>query len=373
MIISTHTEHRTVFRQPGRFGGWPANYGMWSWDDEIALVYVEGAFANVQQGHKRDKHVPFATIVARSIDGGENWENGPFRGPTPKNCALSADEHMAEVLQIGNPYKGENPPVQFEGSIDFLNPEISVLVARTTCHDVPAPIYSWFHVSNDRGRSWTGPYRFEGICDDLLLSSRTDIVPISAGHALFLLSTHKSNGEEGKVLCAETVDGGRTFNIKSSLRDDEPTGFEIMPSSIRLENGSILTTVRTQALNGPGSIDLYESTDVGVTWNKRPSAVESLGPAHSNPPALVQTKTGRLCVVFGYRNPPFGMRARYSDDNGKTWSKDIVLRDDGGDPDLGYPRAVLRSDGKIVTAYYYNTHTDSERFIGATVWDADRE
>lgn len=25
----------SIFREPGRFGGWPANYGIWHWGDEI--------------------------------------------------------------------------------------------------------------------------------------------------------------------------------------------------------------------------------------------------------------------------------------------------------------------------------------------------
>ncbi len=35
----------------------------------------------------------------------------------------------------------------------------------------------------------------------------------------------------------------------------------------------------------------------------------------------------------------------------------------------GYPRAVQRTDGKIVVAYYYDTDPNQERFIAATVVD----
>ena len=27
-------EHVIVYREPGKFAGWPANYGMWAWDNE---------------------------------------------------------------------------------------------------------------------------------------------------------------------------------------------------------------------------------------------------------------------------------------------------------------------------------------------------
>jgi hypothetical protein len=55
-----------------------------------------------------------------------------------------------------------------------------------------------------------------------------------------------------------------------------------------------------------------------------------------------------------------------------SWGNEIVLRDDGGCWDLGYPRTVQRADGKIVTVYYFNNAADQERYIGATIWDPGR-
>ena len=77
---------------------------------------------------------------------------------------------------------------------------------------------------------------------------------------------------------------------------------------------------------------------------------------------------GRLVVTYGYRNPPFGIRARISEDNGKTWGDEIILRDDGGNFDLGYTRDLLRPDGKLVTIYYFSNNVLSDRYIGATIW-----
>ena len=38
--------------------------------------------------------------------------------------------------------------------------------------------------------------------------------------------------------------------------------------------------------------------------------------------------SGFLCVIYGYRAQPYGIRAKVSKDNGKTWSKAIILRND---------------------------------------------
>jgi hypothetical protein len=75
-----------------------------------------------------------------------------------------------------------------------------------------------------------------------------------------------------------------------------------------------------------------------------------------------------VCLTYGYRDPPFGMRARLSEDGGVTWGPERVLRDDAGCHDLGYPRTVQRPDGTIVTVYYFNDRPDGERYIAATLW-----
>ena len=36
--------HVTVYREKGRYGGWPANYGVWSWGDEILVGFSAAYF-----------------------------------------------------------------------------------------------------------------------------------------------------------------------------------------------------------------------------------------------------------------------------------------------------------------------------------------
>lgn len=44
---------------------------------------------------------------------------------------------------------------------------------------------------------------------------------------------------------------------------------------------------------------------------------------------------------------------------------EIILRDDAGSHDIGYPRTVVLSDDTVVTAYYY---TDA---LGAALYDLE--
>ena len=76
----------------------------------------------------------------------------------------------------------------------------------------------------------------------------------------------------------------------------------------------------------------------------------------------------RLCLTYGVRTKPYGIRARLSRDQGKTWGDAITLRDDGGAADLGYVRSIVRPDGMLVAVYYFNDRTRPERYIAATIW-----
>ncbi|MBS7634690.1 exo-alpha-sialidase [Candidatus Bathyarchaeota archaeon] len=84
----------------------------------------------------------------------------------------------------------------------------------------------------------------------------------------------------------------------------------------------------------------------------------------------------RVLCVCGRRAPPYGILAKISNDGGMTWGKEIILRDDGGSPDLGYPRAALLPDGKIITVYYFNDAKNfvkcegGIRYIAATIFEA---
>ena len=66
--------HVMVYHQPGRFGGWPANHGIWSWGNEILVGFSAGFFKD----HGPDRHAidhdrPEEHLLARSRDGGLSW------------------------------------------------------------------------------------------------------------------------------------------------------------------------------------------------------------------------------------------------------------------------------------------------------------
>ena len=355
-----------IYRRPGEFAAWPANYGLWAWGDEVVAIFSQGFLGGEENLHARDKTRPFVGKQARSHDGGVTWEAEPFAGKIPGGTVLSGDEHVVESLQCGPKIVPDRDLMPLDTPIDFLDPEVIVLCARTGLN---GGAVSWFYVSRDRARSWQGPYRL-GDFGLPGISARTDIVPLGRNDALFLLTAAKADGHEGRVFCVRTRDGGRNFSLESFV-GPEPEGYAIMPASLRLADGTILTAVRCSSGGKWGErkawIDLYRSEDEGRSWAYAGRPVANTGYG-SNPPTFTALADGRLVIVFGFRDAPFGMRATVSRDNGATWDAPIVLRADGGTPDLGYPRTVLRADGTLLTVYYFNDGTGTERYIAGTIF-----
>ncbi|MFO7730069.1 MAG: hypothetical protein R6V86_04815, partial [Spirochaetia bacterium] len=64
-------KHVKVFYQQGKYAGWPANWGIWSWGEEI-LVGFTLADHKDGSGHTYDRKTARAKF-ARSLDGGNSW------------------------------------------------------------------------------------------------------------------------------------------------------------------------------------------------------------------------------------------------------------------------------------------------------------
>ncbi len=361
--------HVTIYKEVGRYAGWPANYGIWGWGDELIVGFTVGYHDPDGGFHSRDRNRPFVGMQGRSVDGGESWEvvDTPFNAPG--NKGVSADEHVNKGLVIGDSSAVDNAPAPCAQGIDLDNPDVALMCART---GLRTGAQSWFYASTDRCRSWDGPYGLP-MFDQLGIAARTDYQVTGPETCFLFLTSTKSDGEEGKVFCARTADSGKTFEFVSWI-GGEPEGFAIMPASVRLPDGRFLVASRCR---GGGRdtgdernwIDLYESDDDCATWRLLNKAVEETGTG-GNPPAMIRLRDGRICLTYGFRDRPSGMRAKLSEDEGRSWGEEIVLRDDGGDHDVGYPRTIQRADGKVVSVYYYNDSSDSERYIAATIWEA---
>ena len=339
-------KHVVVYNESGRFAGWPANNGIWSWGDEIVVGFTLGYYKEKAGGHPIDPDKPQGPRQARSLDGGETW-------------AIEIPSYLTEDGK-------EAEPVPLAESIDFAQPNFALMFRMTGSNSG----YSHFYWSNDRSKTWNGPYGFPDFGRKGIFS-RTDFI-VNGPHDLLAFSAAaKDEGGEGWPFAARTVDGAKTWEFVSWIGPQPgPGAYAIMPSTVRLSDTDLLSIIRRRGVMEDGVkkwwIEPFLSTDNGKSWwLLAEPTVNNAG----NPPHMIRLKDGRIALTYGYRLEPYGIRAQISADSGRTWTQPIILRDDGVEWDLGYPRTVQRTDGKIVTAYYFNDKTQKERYIAATIWD----
>jgi hypothetical protein len=360
--IKVDAKQVVVYREPGRYGGWPANHGIWIWGNEILVGFSADYYKLLDPDrHPVDRQREEEHALARSLDGGETWTIEKPKSLTPP----PTPGHMAGIPTA----KDGQPVTPLKTPIDFSDPNLALTFRMGDANGGP----SWFYVSTDRGHAWKGPYDFP-MLGQRGVAARSDYL-IDGPRDLTLLATasRATDNKESRVFAARTADGGVSWTFLSWVGPEpEGDGWNIMPATVRLSSDTLVTALRTtngkQADGGKQMhwLDVYSSQDNAKSWTLTSSRVADTG--RGNPPSLLHLQDGRLCLIYGYRGKPFSMRARLSSDSGRTWSPEVTLREDGVDWDLGYPRSVQRPDGKIVTVYYFNDSSAPERFIGATIW-----
>ena len=352
-------EHVVVSVKEGRYHGWPANNGIWSWGDEILVGFTQGGYVQ-QKGHSIDGVQE--NHLAKSLDGGQTWR--PYR----------PDEYFRDE----NPkYRGGNKQ-PLTTAMDFLDPQVVVKVFSQGYHGTEDPVGGFF-VSQDRGETWGGPYTFTGLYEEeglrgLILSARTAYLPQDENTCLFFISAKPPVDTENgnRVGCIQTRDGGRTFEFLSWVTPEDSRAVAIMPQAVSFSQDTFVLAYRKIFKNrdGDDAIEIYRSEDRCRSWQFA-STVKITKP-HSNPPALVRLTDGRLCCAYGDR-ADHKIKAQFSKDEGNSWGSEIVVRDDyyqchDTDRDLGYVSMVQRLDGQLVSVYYWATKEHPEQHIAATIW-----
>jgi hypothetical protein len=215
---------------------------------------------------------------------------------------------------------------------------------------------TYVHRSDDGGRSWGETHRVDtvpysggyGMRSAALLSDGTIVLPLS------------DVPQYRTVFVVRSTDGGRNWSNPVEAASAPGKEFE-EPAILLLPGGRLLMLLRE---NVSRRLHQCYSDDGGHSWS-RPEATAIDG----YPPHLLALPDVRLLCTYGYRAPPFAIRAVLSEDQGRTWQNKSAIDIRSGLPnkDLGYPSSLRCSDGRIFTVYYAQDDTGVTA-IQATWW-----
>ncbi len=155
-------------------------------------------------------------------------------------------------------------------------------------------------------------------------------------------------------------DQGRTWNYSCPVASDDKMAFN-ETSLYETPKGDLVAFIRTE--QGQDHTVIARSSDSGKSFRPWQDAG-----FQGHPHYALRLPDNRVLLVYGYRHSPFGVRARVLDSECSDASSapEIILRDDGGNGDLGYPWATLLPDNRVLVVYYFNK-ADGPRHIAGTI------
>lgn len=366
-------EHAVVYRNEAEFCAWPYTMGFWESSNGHLLQNFTISKADYRDAASIS-HDAIGTggsrlVSVRSTDRGRTWD-----APRPYDFERSGEhdgtpESLAEL-----------------GPIDYTSQDVFVW-SSSAAFGTPAS-RPYVRVSKDAGRSWSRAYRLplDGLPS---VSANASQMVRPDGRSLLFLTMISKDGWSRRPMVYGSVPDGSTWHFLSFITPKEdPYGAAdgdwkstyrfgghrwFYPRAQMLPGGRILCTLRCQRdPTGVMWTELFYSDDGAETWHFL-SRINDFGA----PGSLVQMKDGRLVCVYGFRLPPYGVRACVSEDQGQTWGPEIVVRDDGGSWDLGYPNAIEAGPGKIMVVYYFNSRNDriqangGVRHIARSIFNVD--
>jgi hypothetical protein len=366
-------DHAVVYRREDEFCSWPYTSGFWQngRGELIAnfssrtVKYSSGAEINHDALEAAGKSTAPKTLTVRSKDRGRTWDgNHPQVNMLQVSLTSGAAGSAGAMATSLDPW----------GPIDYLDRNVLVANASIGGFAVSGS-RGTVQISKDGGGSWLPPalLPLDGLVSTTGIHS--SLVRPDGRCLLFMFEVDKNNANRRPVVFRSSDDGTQ-FHFLSYVTpkvdaigqvDGDYAGSIrfighrwFYPRGTMLPNGRILCTLRCQRdPTGVMWTEVYHSDDGGETWGFL-SRVNDYGA----PGSLVVMPDGRIVVVYGYRLMPSGIRAVVSEDGGKSWGPELIIRDDGGSWDVGYPNAWVAGDGQVGVLYYFNSKNDTVKANG---------
>lgn len=314
-------------------------------------------------GEARNSHTdPNSYLVlVRSKDNGQTWTADP-------------------ELIYAHPFGGSQDPCMVQlrdGSLIctsygwvLLKPEAAEKKTRTPRHGNFVFMGGYNLMSHDGGRSWQGPFipppvptsKNLGLFDRPLPAYNRGALCQGRDGRLFwvVADIERMKPELTSVHLMISSDHGRSWQYSCPVAQDVKIAFN-ETSIYETPQGDLVAFIRTA--NFDDHTVIARSTDGGRSFKQWQDAGFQGHPHHA-----LRLPDNRVLLVYGYRHVPYGVRARVLNSECTDFANapEIVLRDDGGTGDLGYPWSVLLKDGRVLVTYYLN-QKDDLRYIAGTI------
>jgi len=230
--------------------------------------------------------------------------------------------------------------------------------------------------STDGGETWQGPeypphiipdIRFNAVGESLPAYNRGALHEGKNGRIYWVVAALDTNApRKTSTHLLISDDKGHTWQYSSLVAVDEKASFN-EASVYETPKGDIIAFLRTANMNDQGCI--ARSTDGGMTFHNWQMMGFQGHPFHA-----LRLPDHRVLLTYGYRHKPFGIRARILNPECTDFATapEIVLREDGGNGDIGYTWAVQLDENRILVTYYFNQE-DGVRYIAGTILGISKE
>lgn len=222
--------------------------------------------------------------------------------------------------------------------------------------------------SRDGGRSWQGPFvpppcegeaNFDMFGNPVPAYNRGAMCEGSDGKLYWVVASNHTNAPQRSsthLLVSENK--GETWKYSCVVAQDAKAEFN-ETSLYETPKGDLVAFLRTQ--NFDDHTCIARSADRGKSFQWKDAGFRG------HPHYALRLPDKRVLLAYGYRHKPFGIRARVlnSECTDTAAAQEIILRDDGGNGDLGYPWATMVSNDRALVVYYFN-RADGTRHIAGT-------
>ena len=358
----------------GRYAGFNKGHLYIDKDDRLWLpleVYFPDDQPNTDAYHPLQM-----AILLLSEDKGLTWEITERASPAPSHNRVTMPD--GAIIEVGG-----------SGWIRYPRSEIKRLQAEGYYvwdlgpkYDYCAIVYDlWQRRSVDSGKTWVKREIYKQLPFFAHFVARGPLRLLDDGTLVFFgygYGKDRRNDNDVRkpiaskrgrsdVYCLRSTDSGETWNavhaVDGHLSPTEVGFTETFP--IINGDGNMFVVLRTGLGRNAYTIS---SSDGGRSWTG--AARTSIRAKHPLPTLL---RDGIIVCSYQRRvAQPFGVRARFTSNHGKTWSEEIVLRDDVLISDgLAEPNTVEFSDGTLFTAFQGKKVDDQGRqlgFIGGCRW-----